>query len=719
MHEKIIEKIIHYPVEERIFICPGEVRLFNCQRLHLLAKFIIIDNSIEDTVGHHFQYAAHCLKAASDLGHDAVLATNKSYSSPEASEWKTFPVYSYGFWDTHGSTLGKSLVNLNRSFSTKTNQLKYKAIFSWIGYSWENRNQLLSQTSLPGEAGMKNPIPWIILSSIIVPLFMLSVRINNRLHKTKGKILNLSSRRQRDPITGTLIEEKRSNVFFKDTRTLFDRIKLEKDDIVFVPTVGITELLGFLEYFRKEPDSKLATWHMLFRRNIYTGRDTEYWRQDENLRILRNTLLHFTQSLQEHRVFFYTDTDELTAQYNRLGISPFNTLPVPHTMPASEQKAGGVRSALIVTYIGDARTEKGYHLLPHIVNDLWSDYAMSGRVRFVFQSNFNMPKGEPKIVVARSDLESLPREKVELIYNALSFEEYKKLLLETNIMLLPYEADNYYARSSGILVECLAAGIPVVVPSATWLSRQFIREVYRHQESLHKAMKATEYFSDSEILWKRNNSEVSPFVNGELIFGGESTKAYCWLERPISSTHLYVSFAINAPIRSCVRVDLAQLRNDKTTTKFISQVIENLSDDEESNKTTTTTTTTFTTSTSTSTSTPSHSSSDLYSVLVPLESDCYKIWLGFKNAFGNKAIKLIRINVAFQEPGENSSKLFPKGAVGLAYDNPYEISGLLRDIIDNYPHYRRTALAFSREYLKVHNAGHLVEEIKGNTNSVL
>ena len=84
-------------------------------------------------------------------------------------------------------------------------------------------------------------------------------------------------------------------------------------------------------------------------------------------------------------------------------------------------------------------------------------------------------------------------------------------------MLLPYEADNYYARSSGILVECLAAGIPVVVPSATWLSRQFIREVYRHQESLHQAMKSTEFFSDSEILWKRHNSEVSPFVNGELL----------------------------------------------------------------------------------------------------------------------------------------------------------------------------------------------------------
>ena len=664
-----------------------------------------MDNSIEDTAGHHYQYAAHCLKAAAKLGHDSFLATNKSYSSsPQSSQWKTIPVYSYGFWETRDSAITNSLVKLNRAFSTKVNQLKYKAIFSWIGFSWENRNQLLSPSRLPGQGSTNSPIGWIILSSITVPLFLLSVRINNRLHKAKRAALNLSSRKPKDPITGTHIEEKRSKIFYKDTRTLFNRVKLEKDDIVFVPTLGLTELLGFLEYFKKEPRSKLASWHLLFRRNIYTGRETEYWRQDEDLRILRNTLLHFTQSTEEHRVFFYTDTDELSEQYNRFGISTFNTLPVPHTNPASpssthENEEKNKNSPLIVTYLGDARTEKGYHLIPHIINDLWLDYVNSGKVRFVLQSNFNLPKGEPKIVVARSDLESLPKEKVHLIYNALSFEEYTKLLLETNIMLLLYDASNYYARSSGILVECLAAGIPVIVPAATWLSRQFIYEVYKHQECVRKNMNVTEYFSDSEISWKRQNSNVSPFINGELIFGGESTKAYCWLERPIISTHMYVSFAINAPPRSCISVDIAQLRYDKTTTKFKSHLVENINNNDNTDK---------------SNKTASPVSSDAaYSVLIPLQSDCYRIWLGFKNAFGNSAMRLIRINVEFLEPS-NSAKSFPMGAVGLAYDTPYEISGLIRDIIDNYQHYKRTALQFSREYLMVHNAENLVQEINDN-----
>ncbi|MGC1932387.1 MAG: hypothetical protein WA667_25730, partial [Candidatus Nitrosopolaris sp.] len=186
-----------------------------------MTKFIIIDNSIEDTVGHHYQYAAHCLKAAQQLGYDSFLATNKTYSSSQgSSDWKSYPVYSYGFWDIDDSTFAKSLVSMNRSLLTKVNQLKYKAVFSWIGFSWENRNLLLSRTNLPGEEGIKNPIPWIILSSIAVPLFMISSRTNNRLYKIKKSIFNLSSAKPRDPISGTQIEAKRSKIFYKDTRNL-------------------------------------------------------------------------------------------------------------------------------------------------------------------------------------------------------------------------------------------------------------------------------------------------------------------------------------------------------------------------------------------------------------------------------------------------------------------------------------------------------------------
>ena len=65
----------------------------------------------------------------------------------------------------------------------------------------------------------------------------------------------------------------------------------------------------------------------------------------------------------------------------------------------------------------------------------------------------------------------------------LSTEAYKDLLLGSHITLLPYDQSEYSARRSGILAESLAAGIPVIVPADTWLSRQ-LRQSTRRAENL-------------------------------------------------------------------------------------------------------------------------------------------------------------------------------------------------------------------------------------------
>jgi hypothetical protein len=399
---------------------------------------------------------------------------------------------------------------------------------------------------------------------------------------------------------------------------------------------------------------------------------------------LRNVLISFVQNLSGQKVFFYTDSEELTTQYNRLSVARFHTLPLPHTVsPASKEITE--KYTLSVAYIGDARTEKGYQYLPHVVEDLWSDYVENGKVRFVLQSNFNTPKGEPKVVVARSQLETYPKDKVRLIYNSLSFDEYISLLLSSDIVLLPYEYENYYARSSGILVECLAAGIPVITPSATWLSRQFINEIYKYHEYLRESLENDESYTGEELSWRRHQTDLEPFVNGDLIFGGESTKAHCSVNCPTSSNYMYIGFTMKTPWLSCVRIDVAQLRIDSSQTKFSSSLIEKVTD-------------------------------GIMSLVIPLEKDCRRIWLGFKNAFDNSAMNVSRLNISFLSKGA-ADQTYPRGAVGLAYDNPNEISDLLSEIIDNYSHYRKTALEFSEEYMKIHNASGLLQEISNNNDN--
>ena len=49
---------------------------------------------------------------------------------------------------------------------------------------------------------------------------------------------------------------------------------------------------------------------------------------------------------------------------------------------------------------------------------------------------------------------------------------FQALVHSADIVLLPYDSDLYRRRSSGILVQALAAGCPVIVPAQSWLAGQ-------------------------------------------------------------------------------------------------------------------------------------------------------------------------------------------------------------------------------------------------------
>ncbi|MGH9909895.1 MAG: hypothetical protein ACRD32_04580, partial [Nitrososphaerales archaeon] len=626
-----------------------------------MRKFILIDNSITDTSGHYYQYAVHCLRAAEEAGYTPILATNIKYRDLKSLPWKIVPAYKYGFWSISDKRV-TTVVKLYHGMLRRLLPLKYSAIFSWIGFSWFTRHQFSDymRARIPTEESMKVPVMWLFLSSLLVPIFLAALRIRSNLRDFKKSLFySILYSKPIDPVTGTPFESERSESFCEDTKNLFRHISLDDGDIVFIPTVGTVEMLGLLEYFRKDRGSKNASWHLLFRRNIYNSRENEYWKEDEKLRPLRGALFHFIQSLEGQKAYFYTDSDELTTQYNRLAAAKFRTLPIPHTRPphATESNNG----PLLITYIGNARTEKGYHHLPHIVDDLWSEYVKTGKVRFAFQSDLNISGGEPKVVVALSQLEHFPKDKVQLIYNPLSPEEYEKLLLSSNIVLLPYEPDHYYARSSGILAESLAVGIPVIVPAGTWMAGQFIREIYRYHSTLHQRLKIIESYHDSDLpLHVRGHPETEALINGEITFGGESTKVYCWLRRPSAATHILISLDIEARSRTGVTIDVAQLKYDRTQLKYNTSLVEKVDSEIAS------------------------------SVFIPLERDADILYIAFKNPYGNDAVHASKINVTYLSTDQVGK--CPLSAVGIAYNNPDEISDLLREIIDNYHHYRETAL---------------------------
>jgi len=572
-----------------------------------MTKFILVDNSIIDSSGHHYQYAVHCLIAARDLGYEPILAINKNNNMAKVP-WKVFGVYSSTFWMYD----------------------KYEPVIMKLYHKLEKINSKILNFVILGGFGY----------------FLIK----------------------------KLLDKKKIAEFAKDTQELIKQIDLENGDIIFLPTSGLVEMFGILRCAKMNPSCKKASWHFLFRRSMHTGhpdKDTSNLKLELMRKVFQ--IFHKKSILQTH---FYTDSIQLTQQYEKLGVR-FDTLPIPHTISKSELKKSS--SSINVTYLGDARTEKGYHHLPHIVQDLWHDYVLSEKISFTIQSYFNLAEGEPKTIVSFHELQNFPSDKVKLILNPLDQEEYQNLLIDSDVVLLPYDQVNYYARTSGILAESLGCGIPVIVPAGTWLSRQFIKEVYQYQRSLREKFLRKSH--DMKLRYEESAQQNS--INDELVLNRKKSMVHTSFEIDDQDSHVLVTLFFEENSMSPVMIDIIQMTSDDLIIASNSNLVEK---------------------------------SDLTyaTVISPIKNHVKKIMLKFRNTRSEKIVLKASVDTL-----HCSQKNVPLSSIGIIYDNPEEISQKLANIIDNYDHYLKTAKEFSLAYLEEQNAKSLVQKIANNTKTVV
>jgi glycosyltransferase involved in cell wall biosynthesis len=167
------------------------------------------------------------------------------------------------------------------------------------------------------------------------------------------------------------------------------------------------------------------------------------------------------------QVRLVTDSTQLAREFSTLSRLPVDVLPIPHThVPPSATVRAGVPVAV---FLGGARSEKGFPLFVDAARGLQRD-----PVRLIAQCNVDDPDDQTA-AAARAELERLEGERVQLIREAVDSAGYYEILSKADIVVLPYRERNYRARTSGVLVEALAAGKPVVVTKGTWLAEQAVR----------------------------------------------------------------------------------------------------------------------------------------------------------------------------------------------------------------------------------------------------
>ena len=257
--------------------------------------------------------------------------------------------------------------------------------------------------------------------------------------------------------------------FAEELALLVRQASITEVDIVFVPTLGGTELMG-ISLYSAYNTAVLVRWHLLFRRDVPPP---STWLDVRSRVVKWQAKASFTLALasfQRGSRYFYTDTEELTHRYENLGVGAFKTLPIPIDQLLGHKRLWH-QGPLVVSYLGDMRSEKGIHLLPKIIESLRHDEIDASRVVFRIQGNLPNGTSTRSAVRAKEALSSKKLKGVEVLDGPLSSDAYRDLLLGSDVVLLPYSTTNYAARSSGVFAEAIAAGIPTIHPRDSWMGR--------------------------------------------------------------------------------------------------------------------------------------------------------------------------------------------------------------------------------------------------------
>jgi hypothetical protein len=191
-------------------------------------------------------------------------------------------------------------------------------------------------------------------------------------------------------------------------------------------------------------------------------------------RLFFGLVAKFPRASRRH--IYLTDSYRLRDEYLANTGLQLAVLPVPVELPCADlTKLGRPEPGkrLRISYLGAARNDKGFAELPGIVETVFNS-EFASQVEFCIQASASGAGYLDK--VCRQAMEELKRiqsskgrDVVLLLEKSLNESEYKTLLIEADLILLPYTGRSYMAQTSGILIEAAVYQVPCIVPKGTWL----------------------------------------------------------------------------------------------------------------------------------------------------------------------------------------------------------------------------------------------------------
>lgn len=239
-------------------------------------------------------------------------------------------------------------------------------------------------------------------------------------------------------------------------------------DCLFAPTVVLHHIFGWRLLLALE-GKRIGRMVLLVRNNVAEYRPgSPVPHFGLSARLFGWGLRSLAGHIAAGRVVFATDSTRLAEEYRQLcGIVPV-VFPSPRVAASdSAPRSRNVRESLLFSCLGPARFEKGIDVLQAAIARYLADPA-SPPTCFAIQWPTPIADAHGQPYLPNAELAASG--KVDFITEPLNSEAYDALLSKTDCMVLPYRRSSYFARISGVAVEAVTGGIPVIATADTWTS---------------------------------------------------------------------------------------------------------------------------------------------------------------------------------------------------------------------------------------------------------
>ena len=243
---------------------------------------------------------------------------------------------------------------------------------------------------------------------------------------------------------------------------------IRPDDLVFFHTVKENQMIA------------ITQWLASFSRQSrpYSNILTRFWNDKSHTLSIYNICSSILM-MPSMKVDLTTDTFELAVLYSQLFGRSVKVIPIPHVPSVVPEEKRRVfcrnricADALIISYIGDCRENKGFMFLREAIEEVLKRLP-AVPIHFLVQiSHFSFPQ---HVIDEINKISGLLSKSITLVVETLSTDDYCSIISESDIIIVCYNPHDYRYGSSGIFTEAIAAGKVVVISKGTNMVRESLK----------------------------------------------------------------------------------------------------------------------------------------------------------------------------------------------------------------------------------------------------